>query len=119
MWWYNWRQVAARGDRRNQTHAMASARRLDDGRVAFRPPSPPRVMIGADVHFRWQKNFHRRFSRWAEKGVWENLFKALADVARKTPLASLQELLRPSVIQALGDAFTPARPAKSDDALTH
>ena len=42
-------QVAARGDRRNQTHAMASARRLDDGRVAFRPPCPPRVMIGADV----------------------------------------------------------------------
>src|ERR1700730_9468522 len=24
-------------------------------------------------------NTHRRFSRWAEKGVWENLFKALAD----------------------------------------
>jgi transposase len=23
-------------------------------------------------------NTHRRFSRWAEKGVWENLFKALA-----------------------------------------
>jgi transposase len=22
-------------------------------------------------------NTHRRFSRWAEKGVWENLFKAL------------------------------------------
>ena len=28
---------------------MASARRLDDGRVAFRPPCPPRVMIGANV----------------------------------------------------------------------
>ena len=42
-------QVAARGDRRNQTHAMASARRLDDGRVAFRPPCAPRVMVGADV----------------------------------------------------------------------
>ena len=25
------------------------------------------------------KNIHKRFSRWAEKGVWENLFKALAD----------------------------------------
>ena len=24
-------------------------------------------------------NTHRRFSRWAEKGVWEHLFKALAD----------------------------------------
>ena len=24
-------------------------------------------------------NTHRRFSRWAEKGVWQNLFKALAD----------------------------------------
>src|SRR3984893_15444287 len=24
-------------------------------------------------------NTHRRFSSWAEKGVWENLFKALAD----------------------------------------
>ena len=25
------------------------------------------------------KNVHRRFSRWAERGVWESLFKALAD----------------------------------------
>ena len=25
------------------------------------------------------KNVHRRFSRWAEDGVWESLFKALAD----------------------------------------
>ena len=25
------------------------------------------------------KNVHTRFSRWAKKGVWENLFKALAD----------------------------------------
>ena len=27
------------------------------------------------------KNIHRRFSRWSEDGVWENLFKALADDA--------------------------------------
>jgi transposase len=25
------------------------------------------------------KNVHTRFSRWAKKGVWANLFKALAD----------------------------------------
>ena len=25
------------------------------------------------------KNTHRRFSRWAANGVWENLFKVLAD----------------------------------------
>ena len=25
------------------------------------------------------KNTHKRFSRWAEDGVWESLFKALAD----------------------------------------
>ena len=25
------------------------------------------------------KNTHRRFSRWAESGVWRNLFKTLAD----------------------------------------
>ena len=25
------------------------------------------------------KNTHKRFSRWAKSGVWENLFKALAD----------------------------------------
>ena len=25
------------------------------------------------------KNVHKRFSRWAKGGVWENLFKALAD----------------------------------------
>ena len=25
------------------------------------------------------KNIHTRFSRWAQKGVWDNLFKALAD----------------------------------------
>ena len=25
------------------------------------------------------KNIHRRFSRWAEKGVWEALFKALIE----------------------------------------
>src|ERR1019366_9109590 len=30
-------------------------------------------------HFGGWSNTHRRFSRWAEKGVWENLFKALAD----------------------------------------
>src|SRR5664279_68974 len=30
-------------------------------------------------------------------------------VARKAKLASLQELLRPGIIQALGDAFTPAQ----------
>ena len=27
------------------------------------------------------KNTHRRFSRWATSGVWESLFKALADDA--------------------------------------
>src|ERR1700730_9626740 len=41
--------VAACGDCGNQTHAMAGAGRWDDGRVAFRPPSAPRVMVGADV----------------------------------------------------------------------
>ena len=25
------------------------------------------------------KNIHTRFSRWSESGVWENLFKVLAD----------------------------------------
>jgi len=25
------------------------------------------------------KNVHRRHSRWSERGVWESLFKALAD----------------------------------------
>lgn len=25
------------------------------------------------------KNIHRRFSRWAERGVWERLFQLLAD----------------------------------------
>lgn len=25
------------------------------------------------------KNVHRRFSRWAKSGVWERIFKALAD----------------------------------------
>ena len=25
------------------------------------------------------KNIHTRFSRWAKSGVWENLFKTLAD----------------------------------------
>ena len=25
------------------------------------------------------RNIHTRFSRWAKNGVWENLFKALAD----------------------------------------
>jgi transposase len=27
------------------------------------------------------KNIHTRFSRWAKSGVWENLFKTLADDA--------------------------------------
>ena len=31
------------------------------------------------VHFGSWKNIHTRFSRWARKGVWKNLFKALAD----------------------------------------
>jgi len=25
------------------------------------------------------KNIHKRFARWAEKGVWDRVFKALAD----------------------------------------
>src|SRR3712207_7084101 len=28
------------------------------------------------------KNTHKRFSRWAESGVWESLFKTLADDPR-------------------------------------
>jgi transposase len=30
-------------------------------------------------HFGGWCNTHKRFSRWAVKGVWANLFKALAD----------------------------------------
>ena len=30
-------------------------------------------------HFGGWCNTHKRFSRWAVSGVWENLFKALAD----------------------------------------
>jgi len=30
-------------------------------------------------HFGGWCNTHKRFSRWAVRGVWENLFKALAD----------------------------------------
>lgn len=30
-------------------------------------------------HFGGWKNTHTRFSRWAESGVWQNLFKVLAD----------------------------------------
>ena len=31
------------------------------------------------AHFGGWCNTHKRFSRWAQAGVWENLFKALAD----------------------------------------
>jgi hypothetical protein len=41
--------MAARGDRRNQTHAVAGACHLHDGRIAFCPSCAPRVMIGTDV----------------------------------------------------------------------
>ena len=30
-------------------------------------------------HFGDWSNTHRRFSRWAKRGVWENLFKVLAN----------------------------------------
>jgi transposase len=30
-------------------------------------------------HFGDWKNTHKRFSRWAESGVWESLLKTLAD----------------------------------------
>ena len=30
-------------------------------------------------HFGGWRNTHKRFSRWAASGVWENLFKAMAD----------------------------------------
>jgi transposase len=32
-------------------------------------------------HFGGWCNTHKRFSRWAASGVWENLFKALADLS--------------------------------------
>src|ERR1700689_3123713 len=31
------------------------------------------------VRFGAWKNVHTRFSRWAKKGIWESLFKAVAD----------------------------------------
>ena len=33
----------------------------------------------ADARFGYWKNIHTRFSRWAIKGVWQSLFKTLAD----------------------------------------
>jgi len=42
----------------------------------FRTGVPWRDM---PVRFGAWKNIHTRFSRWAIKGVWESLFKALAD----------------------------------------
>jgi transposase len=42
----------------------------------FRAGAPCRDML---EHFGVWCNTHKRFSRWAVGGVWENLFKALAD----------------------------------------
>jgi len=42
----------------------------------FRSGAPWRDLLEC---FGGWKNTHRRFSRWAEDGVWESLFKALAD----------------------------------------
>ena len=42
----------------------------------FRAGLPWRDM---PARFGGWKNTHRRFSRWAASGVWERLFKALAD----------------------------------------
>ena len=42
----------------------------------FRSGAPWRDLL---ERFGGWKNTHRRFSRWAEDGVWESLFKALAD----------------------------------------
>ena len=46
------------------------------GTIQFRAGAPWR-----DVPERFGdwKNIHRRFSRWAANGVWERLFKTLAD----------------------------------------
>ena len=41
--------MAARGDRRYQTHPMARARRLDDRRLALLAPCATGVMIGTHV----------------------------------------------------------------------
>ena len=42
----------------------------------FRTGSPWRDL---PTRFGGWKNTHKRFSRWAKSGVWESLFKALAD----------------------------------------
>ena len=42
----------------------------------FRAGSPWRDL---PTRFGGWKNIHKRFSRWAKSGVWESLFKALAD----------------------------------------
>ena len=42
----------------------------------FRTGVPWRDM---PVRFGAWKNVHTRFSRWAKKGIWESLFKAVAD----------------------------------------
>ena len=42
----------------------------------FRTGAPWRDLPG---RFGDWKNTHKRFSRWAESGVWESLFKTLAD----------------------------------------
>lgn len=42
----------------------------------FRSGAPWRDLL---ERFGAWKNIHTRFSRWSESGVWENLFKVLAD----------------------------------------
>src|ERR1700722_6222744 len=51
------------------------------------------------------KNVHTRFSRWAKKGVWESLFKALADDPDNE-----YAMIDATIVRA--HSIAPARPKK-------
>ena len=67
----------SRSSRRKRTRAGTSNRLFVEAVIwKFRAGAPWRDI---PERFGDGKNVHRRFSRWALKGVWERLFKALAD----------------------------------------
>jgi transposase len=53
------------------------------------------------------KNIHTRFSRWAKKGVWESLFKALADDLRIPTKPAMHSNRKPATDSDLKPAGIP------------
>src|ERR1700719_1537018 len=96
--------LAARGDCRDEAHAMARARRFHDRRFALLAPAAPRVMIRAHVGGIAKENL-RFFPLRQRLDPRIFLLEPLLDQSLVALLRTIQRLLA-------GDAVAPTRPTE-------